>query len=356
MKKIIFLLLIVILVLTTACSRKKKIKVAVMTKLSSASIVGSSEINATKMFMEKNKVNNIEIYVYDDQWNPEESVKQFHKMREDGIDILITSHVSSCIVAIEDLINAERVFTFVTGATTDVISNKDDYIFRNIQDVISEQRSIAGFMTGKFDDLLIVRDVDNFAYTEPALKYFLESFNQDNVKIIDVSMSRLNQEELINQLQGLRFGSLYLLIGGYQVNAGNIAQLVNQFNPGLPIIYTPWMKSPTLLETAGKTLEHSFIPSHYPPFGEDKRITEYLTEYAEKFGESPTYISLNVYSALEIIWKAIENGYTKPDEIKNFILNQKTFTTRFGEIEFNRYGDIDAPFYIIYDIVKEFRK
>ena len=354
MKKFIILYFIII-VIFSGCGKKEKVKIAIMTKLSTASIVGSSEINASKLFLEKNNEKNIEIYTYDDQWLPEEAIKQYNKVKEDGINILITSHVSSCIVAIEEMINQDKILTFVTGATTDVISNKDDFIFRNIQDVKSEQISIANYMAEKFHNLLIIRDIDNYAYTEPALKYFLENFT-NNYKIIEISISNLNLDNLRQVLSGLSFDSVYLLIGGYQVNAGSVAQLVNIYQPGLPIMYTPWMKSPTLLETAGKTIEHSVIPSHYPPLGEHPKILDYLDDYEMKFGSIPTYISLNVYTALEIIHQAIKSGNKTPEKIKEYILKNRKFETSFSEIFFNDYGDIEAELYFITDIKKEFHK
>ncbi len=351
-----YFVLFILVITTISCSKKEKVKIAIMTKLSSASIVGSSEVNAGKMFMERHNITDIDIYLYDDKWLPEESVKQFKKMREDGIDILITSHVSGCVIALEDMINTEGVFCFVTGATTDVISNKDDLIFRNIQDVISEQYRIADYINERYNNILIIRDLDNFAYTEPALKYFTKKYKSNNFHLIDINISNLDYEIIRQKIEKLSFDSLYLLIGGYQVNAGNIAQLVHTVKPNTPVIYTPWMKSPTLLETAGKSIDSSVIASHYPPYGESQEIIDYLSEYQNKFGELPTYISLNVYTALEIIYEAIKKENKTPQTIKNYILNKRKFNTRFGEIEFNEYGDIDSPLYFIDNILKEFKK
>ncbi|MCK9289778.1 MAG: ABC transporter substrate-binding protein [Candidatus Cloacimonadales bacterium] len=356
MRHIKYLFIIILSIVLCTCAKQEKIKIAIMTKLSSASIVGSSEINAGKLFIEKNNIKDLEIYAYDDQWEPNESIIQFNKMRSDGIDILITSHISGCVIALEEMINNEKVFCFVTGATTDEISGKDDFIFRNVQDVISEQKSMAEFTNKHYNDLLVIRDTDNFAYTEPALKYFLKYQKLNSVHLIDISIANLNLDSLRQEIEVFDFDSLYLLIGGYQVNAGNIAQLVDNIKPKIPILYTAWMKSPTLLETAGQTIKQSIIASHYPPYGENKNIINYLNDYQNKFGELPTYISFNVYSALEIIYEAIRNGNKSPQEIKDFLLEKRVFSTQFGEIIFNNYGDIEASLYFINDILKEFKQ
>lgn len=356
-QKILRLVIVVFILITiNSCFEKKKIKIAIMTKLDSGSIVGTSEVNASRIFLNNHPDHQIEIVVYDDQWKADQAVKQFDKMRKDGIDLLITSHVSTCLVAIKDKINAEKVFTMVTGAATNEITNQDDYIFRNILDVEMEQKYIAQYMKGKFEQLLIIRDIDNPAYTEPALKYFLNEYGSTDVKIHNISIDHLNIDQLKKEIDQFEYKSLYLLVGGYKVKAGAIAQLISQQKGKLPIMYTPWMKSPTLLETAGKSIDHSVIPSPYPPNGVNKEIDDYVASYIKLYGNAPTYISLNVYRSLEIFYECIKNHKTTADEIKDYIKKKKIFKSVYGDTQFNEFGDSQSEMYFITDIKKEFMR
>lgn len=350
------IIIILALGLVISCSSRPPIKIAIMTKLVSASTVGSSEINATRIFIEDNNINDIEIMPYDDQWNPDHAKKQYDIIRNQQIQFMITSHISACLVAIEADINRDRILTFATGATTDKVSGKNDFIFRNVVDVEKEQKSIAEYMNGNFNKLLIIRDSDNNAYTEPAMNHFKKNFKSEIVRIIDVSMDKLDLEALRKEIISLKFESVYLLIGGYKVHSGTIAQLCRQIKSDCPIMYTPWMKSPILLETAGSSLAGSILPSHYPPRGQYKPVDDYIDEYVKKYGDAPTFISLNVYSALDILNQIHKAGITKAEEAKDYILKTKTFNTRFGKITFNEYGDVDAPLYFITDIRKEFKQ
>ncbi len=355
-KTIIKLIFLICLIVLNSCYKKEKVKIAIMTKLDSGSIVGTSEVNASRIFLSNHPDHNIEIVVYDDQWKADQAVKQFAKMRKDGVDLLITSHVSTCLVAIKDQINDEKVFTMVTGAATNEITRQDDYIFRNILDVAQEQKYIAKYMKEKFKQLLIIRDTDNPAYTEPALKYFLEEYGADQVDVYNVSIDHLNIDRLKEEIKEYHYESLYLLVGGYKVKAGAIAQLISQVKGELPIMYTPWMKSPTLLETAGKSIEHSIIPSPYPPNGINKAIDEYVASYIKLYGNAPTYISLNVYRALEVFNECIRNKKTSPDQIKNYIKEKKVFESDYGTTRFDEFGDTQSELYFITDIRKEFNK
>jgi ABC-type branched-subunit amino acid transport system substrate-binding protein len=140
--------------------------------------VGVSEVNAAKMLLEEKGVSNIEIVPFGDAWDPEKTVKAYEEIKREGIKVIITSHPSSCAVAISDAVNRDRILMLVTGSATDVLSERDDYILRNMHDVRQEQKLIADYIKSRgFSSLLVVRDLVNAAYTEPALRYFREAFN-----------------------------------------------------------------------------------------------------------------------------------------------------------------------------------
>ncbi len=355
-KQSIIIILTAVILLSPGCSCGKKTKIALMTKLESGSVVGVSEVNSAKMFLEEKGVENIEIVPFDDAWEPEKTVKAYEEIKKSGINIIITSHTSSCAVAISEAVNRDRVLMLVTGATTDILSDKDDFILRNVHDVRQEQKLIAQYMKSRgFSSLLIVRDIENAAYTEPALHYFSRYYNGKKIKTIDINISQFNAEALEKRVRGVSFDGLYILIGGHKAAAGSVAQLIRTIRPFVPVIYTPWMKTPAIVETAGASICDSIFPSIYPERALHSNVDSYLRRYRERYKEPPTFISLNVYSAMQILKEAIDAGHNDPGSIKSFILREGTIQTDFGPVMFNRYGDTESPLYFITDIRQEFR-
>ncbi len=352
----VFLLLMGLFCAMGCTPSSGKIPVALMTKLESGSIVGSSEFNAGKLFLEDHKTANIDLIPFNDDWKAEKAVEAYQEVRAKGIPILITSHVSACAVAIKDQLNQDNILTFVTGATTDALTGQDDMILRDIQDVQSEQRSIAEHInTWPGDKLAIIRDTFNNAYTEPALKYFKQYLAKGSVRSLEISTEALDTQAVQTYLRDAPFDTVYLLIGGYQSSAvGTLAQIVTQINPQAKIMLTPWVKSPVLLEAAGSAIAQCTLPSHYPARGENQAVDAYVDNYKARFGYAPTFISLNVYTALEILHQALQNGCTSPDTIKAHVLKQKTFKTRFRTTTFDHFGDAAIPLYFVTDIPKEF--
>ncbi|HSV98231.1 MAG TPA: ABC transporter substrate-binding protein [Spirochaetota bacterium] len=356
MKKISVILIITFLLsLAGSCSKKEKISIAIKTSLEARSIEGLSVVNAAKLFLEDYKCDNIEIIFFDDGCRSKKTVEAYEEVKKSGIKILITTHISTCAIAIYDQLNRDGVLTFSTAATTDKLSRMDDYIFRNIQDVGKEQKRIAEYInTNGFNRLLIIRDTDNSDYTDPAIKYFREGLRSREVAVIDISIAKVDHGDLLLKMKRYNFSSLYLLMGSNASGVGAIAQLASSIRPGMRIMYTPWVKSPLILETAGSSIRHSVIPSHYPPKNVNARKDAYISRFKERFGSSQIFIGLNVYSALEILYQCISAGEKDPDAIKKYILNKKTFQTEFGTLTFDEFGDVDRPLYFITEISKEF--
>lgn len=333
-----------------------RVPVAVMTKLEAGSIVGSSEVNMAKLYMDEKKNSGMDVQSVNDNWDPAQSKEALAEISKKGIKLLVTSHTSTCAVEIMDRINSEKIITIVTGATTDKLTRKDDYIFRNIPDVEKEQKEIAGYINGlPGTGIVIIRDLGNIGYTGPALNFFKKYCTATVSGVIDINADTLDPPGLKAAMAGRGCGCVYILVGGYKSNAaGAIAQIAKSMYPACKIIFTPWVRSPLLLESAGSAIKSCVLPSHYPPRGKNAALDGQIELFKKKFGYAPTYISFNVYCALQILDEAITAGKTNPDDIKRYILEKKTFRTKFIDVTFDEYGDSGNPLYFVTDIEKEF--
>ncbi len=330
-----------------------------MTKLESGSLIGSSEVSAARLFESDHPDTRISVEAFDDGWEPGRARATFLTVRARKFRFLVTSHVSTCALAIADDINEAEILTFVAGATTDEISGKDDWMLRNIADVNAEQRSIAAFVGSiPGSRILIVRDTENGAYTTPAYKNFVAGLAggpyANGIRLIDFKASDPQMDEFRAGFAGNGYDVLYLLIGGYKSVAGNIAQLSWNVRPDAVILFTPWMRTPDLLPAAGGALAGSIMATHYPARGEDARIDTYIERFKSFAGFAPTYISLNIYQALEILDAALTAGKSSPAAVKAWILAHGSFQTSLGSVVFDSFGDSSSELHFVRDIASEF--
>jgi len=114
------------------------------------------------------------------------------------------------------------------------------------------------------------------------------------------------------------------------------------------------MNTPSIIETAGTSINGSVMPSHYPSRNMSPDLKKYLERFKDKYGYSPTFISLNVYTAFELLSKAIETGADNPDLLKKYFLNAGELKSELTVTKFNKWGDVDAPLYFISEITGEF--
>ncbi|TFG84057.1 MAG: amino acid ABC transporter substrate-binding protein [Spirochaetales bacterium] len=341
-------------VMAFACS-PEPVHVAIMTKLEAGSLVGSSEVNAAHMAIEDMGMNGMVVVdAYDDGWIPEKTELAWDSIRKDGIDLVITSHVSSCAIALARLAADQDVLIFVTGATTTELTGKADRFVRNVPDLNDEQTDIAAWVRAKAPaSILIVCDTDNDAYTKPALKVFTSELGGIPWRTVSVSMRAIDADAVRAGMEAAPYDLLYFLIGGYLSTTGVLAQLGRLVQPECVVLFTPWMKTPALLETAGSALDGAYLPSFYPARGTDSRVDSYIDRYKAKYGYAPTFISLNVYSAMEILLDRIRQGIRSPGKILDSIVGTEVQTS-FGPLSFDRYGDNQRPVYMIDDIAGEF--
>ncbi len=347
------------LALFFASCAKPGLRIALLTKLEAGSLVGASEMHAATLFLEDRaaagKSATITIEPFDDGWEPTKAIAAFDRARGQGYRFFVTSHPSNCALALLEPMRKGGVFAMATGSTTNQLSGADDLILRNVPDVEHEQRAIAEYIARlPGDRVLVLRDLDNEAYTEPAIKAFRAALSGKTIVESTLRMSALDIGAVRATLSTTAYDTLYILVGSYEARAGSFAQISAALRPQAKIVFTPWLKTPALVETAGPALARSILPAHYPPRGVDRRIDDYVVRFRARFGYAPTFISLNVYAALEIMAAAWDGGARNPEAMKRWIIDKKTVPTSFGDFSFDSFGDAAGRLYFIEDPRGEF--
>lgn len=345
-------------VVCSSCARP--IEVALMTKLETGSVIGASEVNASRLFAEDAvDPKMLSVRSFDDGWEPAKARMAFEQLRKTGIKFLVTSHPSNCALAIAELAEEAGILTIDTGSTTDRLSEKDDLLVRIVPGVRQEQSWIAAWVVQRgYRRVLVVRDQGNEAYTAPALNYFssalIGALPECEIRDCPISFDALDPAGLRLAMARSPYDLCYILVGSYRSSAGAIAQLSYSIEPSVPVLFTPWMKNPALIDTAGPALSNAFMPSHFAPRGSDPRVDAYVKRFRERFGYAPTAVSLDVYRALFLLDRAFREGARTPQAVKRWLLDQDSIETPLGGLSLDANGDVDSPFFMIENIAAEF--
>lgn len=334
-----------------------------MTKLEAGSIIGSSELNVARSFEAGNRRPRLRVRPFDDAWEPEKAKAALADIQAAGIRFVVTSHTSTCALAIEPEAAAAGMLVLVTGAVTDALSGKDDLTLRVVPDLRAEQEWLAREVAasgalGGGRRVLVLRDTENPAYTGPALSVFSRALRAAepgvSLESVDFAVSTLDVEALRPVMAASRFDLLYLLVGGHKSSALALAQVALSLRPEARILLTPWMHNPEIVGTLGPAIGRTWMPSHFPPRGEDPAVDAFADRYASRFGTRPTRVSLQVRRALELLDAAFAAGARDPASVKAWLVAKGVHATSLGEVRFDATGDASASFWLLRDLEAEF--
>ena len=357
----IAVLLIIFLAATQALNActPQPVKVAVIAKLESGSIMGMSTWDQVKFYNERHPITarKIEFHPYGDDGTREGLTSVYEALRKDGIEIIITAHKSDSAMWLKELVDQDdaKILVLAAGSTTDQLEGKDDEIIRFVQSARYEQEAASQYIKDRgYEKPVIIRDIENYSYANSAMEAFADYFARD-FHWFDVKLSGIDFAVLEKQLSSIDYDIAYLLISDYNISAGAVAQMVLKVNPDAKVLYNAWMKTQALLDTAGNSLNQSAMLSHYPANYENPVIEDYLEAYQNTFSYVPNTIGITVYRIVDALSIAIGNGHKNPESIKAFMLDQGTIETELLPVVIDQYGDTQGPFYYLENLLEAFK-
>lgn len=332
-------------------SRSQPVRVAVGVDLPLVygAAINPTDLNTAQLFREDNPRSLIQLVTMFNSADSEQGPADFQVLLDQGVRFFISTQASSHAVPSIDLFADGKALAINVSATSQRLSGRDDYFFRIIPDLAREQRAIAAKINQLSGSrLLVIQDTRNLAYTEPALKEFLQALHKTRSWDVTIQPVRLADFDP-STANGFRqrFDVLYILGGDFMAGIGNLAQLFHRDNPDSPIILTRWAHSPAVLENAGDARKHLLIASPYPSRSEDPRLDSYLQNYQRRFGYSPYAMGIGTRQALELLDQAFHRGHRTPAAVKRYLLSRSEHQTSFGPIRFDRTGDVEGRYHFL---------
>jgi branched-chain amino acid transport system substrate-binding protein len=312
--------------------------------------IDPSDLNTAQLYLEESAGSPIRLETMFNSADPSQGPADVQALLDQGVRFFITTQTSSHAVPSLGLFADGRALAINVSATSEELSNRDDYFLRIIPDLLQEQRAIAARINqleGK--RLLVMRDSRNFRYTEPALKHFLQALQAERRWETTVRSFRTDsfdprqESAIVSQ----PFDVLYILGGDFLPTIGNLAQQFHQFNPSAPILLTPWARSPALLQNAGDARERILIASPYPDRRTDPAVHQFLRRHEQRFGYEPYAMGIGTRQAVELLDQAFRRGHRTPAAVRAYLLNQQPHPTSVGLVRFTPSGDVQATFHFL---------
>lgn len=302
---------------------------------------------AAKQFNENGGINGkkVEVLSYDDQGLPEEAVKLATRMvQADGVQAIIGSCISSCVLSSGKIYNDAKIPTFGTGTSPTWMAEGWEYVFRACQNndfalplVVNKLKELgitkAAIFAGQddaavagvntFTDLckeagIEITTSESYAEGNTDFSGQVAKIINSNPQVVFISTFGPTQPLIAKQLRQFGYNGLCFTKDLYQVDALNVAGAASN---GIAFAY-PY-------------LTYSSVDECDDPF-----IKDFLTAYEAEYGTLPVSdCAYRAYDSMLVLKAACEAaGSTDGEAVAKAVAGLSGVQTLAGQQDFTQ-GD-----------------
>lgn len=335
--------------------RQRPVLVAVDLLLVQGAAWDPTARNSAELFLEEHPRSPIRLVTLFSGSEPASSPASIAALKKRGVHFFLSTHPSSHALASLQEFRDGKALAINAAAASNSLSGRDDDFVRVVPDVGQEQRAIAQAvhrlpLTGTRQRtprrVLVLQDTTNPAYGTTALAAFRDELERLGGWELEVCPLRVRDFEPRRDRKLLMgdFDAVYILAGKFQPAIGNLSQLVHQDHPGVPILLTPWARSPDVIGRIGPARASTWLASSFPARRDSKAVRHYLERFEQRFGYSPSALTLSTRQAIELLDQALASGARTPSQVKRYLLSRPVHRTSLGPVQLDRFGDSSAPF------------
>ena len=246
----------------------------------------------------------------DDQADPELGVNAYHKLLDDGAQIIVGSVTSGSGIAVSAETFKDRVFTITpSGSSVDVISGKDNTFqvcFTDPNQGTGSADYIAENLPGA-KVAVIYRNDD--AYSQGIRDTFVAEAKAKGIEIVDEgTFTKDTQTDFSVQLTSAQNkGADVLFLPIYYQPASVILAQAKQMNFAPTFFGVDGMDGILTMEGFDTSLaEGVMLLTPFSADAEDERTQNFVKKYNELHGEIPNQFAADGYDAVYVIYEAIQ--------------------------------------------------
>ena len=291
----------------------------------------------------------IQLVAGDDQADPKQAVSIANKFINQKIVALVGHWNSSCSIPASKYYNDANV-VMISPATTNPQFTLQGFknVFRVCGTDDQQGRVAAEFVLKTLHPRSVAIIHDKTAYGQGLADYFKKALG-DSVRIAyfgGVIQGDQNYKAVLTTIKETK-AELYFF-GGIYPEAGRLVRQAKEIGLDIPMVTGDGVYDPTFISIAGKAAEGTYVTFGKDPSGQSIART-FLERFKAKYGEPGPY-SIYAYDAANIILTAIQKtGTSDGEKVRDYIATT-AFQGAFGEISFDRNGDVTKAPYVVWQV------
>ncbi len=289
------------------------------------------------------------LVVGDDQADPKQAVSIANKFVNQKVDAVVGHWNSNCSINASPYYNTAKI-VMISPATTNPRFTLQGYrtVFR-VCGTDDQQGSVAAkFVLNALRPKRVAVIHDKSTYGQGLADYFKKAIG-DKVNVVyynGIVQRDPDYKAVLTTIKQAK-PDVYFF-GGIYPEAGRLVRQAKELGLNIPMVTGDGVYDPTFINIAGKAAEGTYITFGKDPGGLPT-AKAFIEHYKAKYGDPGPY-SIYAYDAANIILTAIrETGSAGGVKVAEYISKTK-FKGAFGEISFDKNGDVTRAPYVIWQV------
>lgn len=303
--------------------------------------LATEEVNASGGVLGRS----VKIYYEDDQATPNLALNAVNKqIFGNKVDALIGPHHSSNVLAVEKLVQENKV-VLLSGATSPKIKEVNNpWVFRiRASDTLSAKMAVTyAIETLKAKKIGMLHINDDFG--TGALSVVKDAMEKRGMELTSVDGFNVGDKDMSGQLLKMkRAGVEALICWSHDAEGGIIARQYKELGldsqmkmiGSATFSLSQWLSIVSAEVADGIRSVNDFVPSNPLPV-----VQEFNKKYMEKYNMTTDLYSAAYYDAANILFNAINQaGSLDPDAIRTSLAGMKSYSGVMAEYSFDDYRD-----------------
>lgn len=359
-KSPIFLLAItgiILAILFSACS-KEPLKIGMIGSLTSKqSQLSIDARNAIELGVEEiNRAGGIngslvELVVKDDGASTETALQMHQEFIDEGVQLVIghmTSNMADAVLHSE----SDQLLFLSPSMSTEKLSSEDDFFLRTSPLTKYQGHAFMDFIDdAHFKHITVIYDTMNRDYSESlalTVKSLGKEYDRMHVELMPFDSNSGNLAEVVDKVNTEDTECVFMI--SQATDTAYMAQKLHQKQEDLMLFTVSWSMTQDLIYNGGKAVEGLYFVGVYHSKSKSEQLTNFEIAFLEKYGYTPSFISVMAYDAFNVLIKGLETAESpSPVDVKNNLLELKTFKGLEESFEMDEYGDCNRS-YLIYQL------
>ncbi len=288
----------------------------------------------------------------DDEGDGEKAVSAYNKEMDEGLQILVGTVTSGACAAVADVAYSDRVFLLTPSASSPTVTEGRDNVYQVCFTDPNQGSGAADYIASKNLGSKIAVIYNNAQdYSDGIYRSFKARAEELGLNVVSVSTfsDDANADFSVQLADAKNAGADLVLLPIYYTPVSAILQQAKAMDYAPVFFGVDGMDGLLTIEGFDTSLaEGAYMLTPFDANAQDERTVNFVTKYAEMYGEIPNQFAADAYDAVYIVYAACQElGITAesaPEDICEMMIEWMQSATYSGltgsDMTWNANGEV----------------